>query len=387
MKKILSTFLIILFSGTLFCQTVQKSSLIKSEEPERLNHAGNYITGFFFGADLSVFQFLDPQTPLIPQYSLDIKGGYKLTPVWGARAIAGIGANKTTYNDTRFNISGNYIGCYYQADFCFDITEAFFASRENDYNMILFVGAGSRYSFGRGDKFYSNTYQVNTIWRYTTQQTYQTGIINSWYLDKDITFNVEVQAQIISKRWQGVDIEYTPQLVPSLKLGITYYFNNRDKFNSYTPILSEPSSGGQSTPSERDETIQRVHEYMNYRMFEDKSEKSVVEKSIDKVSVNIFFDLNKAVVKSQEKDKLRSIAQRIASHPENKIKILGFSDMMTGNSGYNLALSEKRAIEVASILVNEFGIPTEKITYYAKGDTEQPFTSNQLNRVCIVVAE
>lgn len=380
MKKLIGIFLLILLSTNIFCQTVPNSDFLRPEEPERLNKTGNYITGQFFGADLSIFQFLDPKAPVIPQYSLDIKGGYKLTSIWGARAIVGIGANRTAYSDTRFNISGNYVGCYYQGDICFDLTEALFSNRNNNYNMILFAGAGLHYSFGRGDKFYNSNYQVKTIWRYTTQQAYQAGIINSWYLNKDLSFNAEVQAKVISKRWQGVDTKYIPQIISSFKLGITYYFSNKKTDKTPLPELSDKIDF-----SEREETIRRSIEYITTKgSVYDDIEKPVNNK---KLSVNIFFDLNKAIIPDQEREKLNNIALFFASNPDTEIKILGFSDMMTGNHKYNLAISEKRAVGVAEILVNEFNIPAEKITYHAKGDSEQPFTINQLNRVCIIIVE
>jgi outer membrane protein OmpA-like peptidoglycan-associated protein len=68
------------------------------------------------------------------------------------------------------------------------------------------------------------------------------------------------------------------------------------------------------------------------------------------------------------------------------VKISGYADAQTGNQKINQALSEKRTAAIASKLTDA-GIDASRISTDALGDTTQPFSDNDSNRVCICVAE
>ena len=68
-----------------------------------------------------------------------------------------------------------------------------------------------------------------------------------------------------------------------------------------------------------------------------------------------------------------------------KVSICGYADKKTGNANINLRLSEKRAEAVAAAL-KEKGIAENRIEMNYKGDTEQPFSVNEENRVTICIA-
>ena len=65
---------------------------------------------------------------------------------------------------------------------------------------------------------------------------------------------------------------------------------------------------------------------------------------------------------------------------------MGYADEKTGSADYNMKLSEKRAREVARLLVDECGVPSELITIDFKGSSEQPYSKNAWNRVVIMKA-
>jgi outer membrane protein OmpA-like peptidoglycan-associated protein len=69
------------------------------------------------------------------------------------------------------------------------------------------------------------------------------------------------------------------------------------------------------------------------------------------------------------------------------VKITGYADKGTGNAKINASLGERRAQAVVDALVKEFGIPASRIKADSKGDTEQPFKEDILNRVSICIAE
>lgn len=109
---------------------------------------------------------------------------------------------------------------------------------------------------------------------------------------------------------------------------------------------------------------------------------TVVNSILDNV---VYFRLNSAVV---DKNQLISVFNTAEFVKANKtpIKVVGYADEKTGTSAYNMSLSEKRAKEVARILVDEYGVPSELITIDWKGSDEQPYAINAWNRVVIMKA-
>lgn len=65
--------------------------------------------------------------------------------------------------------------------------------------------------------------------------------------------------------------------------------------------------------------------------------------------------------------------------------VTGYADAGTGNAKINARLAQERAEKVAKILKG-YGIDESRITVESKGDTVQPFSENDRNRVVIAVA-
>ena len=74
------------------------------------------------------------------------------------------------------------------------------------------------------------------------------------------------------------------------------------------------------------------------------------------------------------------------NHADCKVTICGYADKQTGNANINMSLSKKRAEAVAAQL-KEKGIDSQRITVDYKGDTVQPFSTAEENRVTICIAE
>ena len=67
-----------------------------------------------------------------------------------------------------------------------------------------------------------------------------------------------------------------------------------------------------------------------------------------------------------------------------KIYIVGYADEQTGNPQINMSLSERRAEAVKNALINNYGVNPNDIVIDFKGDTVQPFATNEWNRVAII---
>lgn len=88
------------------------------------------------------------------------------------------------------------------------------------------------------------------------------------------------------------------------------------------------------------------------------------------------------MILASETAKIDSLVAFMKTHTETQVVITGYADVQTGNPRYNKVLSQRRAEQVA-VLLTVNGISRERITVFAKGDTEQPFPVMEQNRVAI----
>ena len=91
------------------------------------------------------------------------------------------------------------------------------------------------------------------------------------------------------------------------------------------------------------------------------------------VTQNIYFDVNSDVIRPNSYSILKEIAEGI-QNVTGTVSIIGHTDN-DGKDTDNLVLSQKRAASVKRALVNEFGIPAEKLTTDGKGES-QPLNKN-----------
>ncbi len=104
------------------------------------------------------------------------------------------------------------------------------------------------------------------------------------------------------------------------------------------------------------------------------TERSEVAKQLAdfSLSTDLLFAYNSSVLRDEALNRLDTIAQYLGEHPQYSIEVAGHADS-TGDSDYNLALSERRAAAVVGYLV-EAGTanPLESVGF---GET-QPAESN-----------
>ncbi len=92
------------------------------------------------------------------------------------------------------------------------------------------------------------------------------------------------------------------------------------------------------------------------------------------VRLNVEFEFNKAVVLAIYGDQLDAIAAAMKAHEDIDLVLEGHSDSR-GSDDYNMSLSDRRAKAVKAKLVDDYGIPAERIAAMGYGET-QPVASN-----------
>jgi outer membrane protein OmpA-like peptidoglycan-associated protein len=97
-----------------------------------------------------------------------------------------------------------------------------------------------------------------------------------------------------------------------------------------------------------------------------------VERQGDQLVLNmpgdVTFDLNSAVVKSQFRSALDSVASTLGEYPSTYIDIYGHTDS-TGSDSYNQGLSERRASSVADYLGSR-GVQRARLATMGYGESQ-----------------
>ena len=83
---------------------------------------------------------------------------------------------------------------------------------------------------------------------------------------------------------------------------------------------------------------------------------------------------------------IASLIEYMKKYPTATMNVTGYADVNTGNPGINRRLSEARANNVAEALKAK-GIAADRIIVDFKGDTVQPYSTPEENRVSICIAE
>jgi len=102
---------------------------------------------------------------------------------------------------------------------------------------------------------------------------------------------------------------------------------------------------------------------------------------------DVFFEINKWDIRETETGKIQEVAEFLKANPSAKVMITGYADVETGNPTINDRLARQRADVVVKAFIEQYEIDADRISYDSKGDREQPFEINEMNRVSIIIAE
>jgi OOP family OmpA-OmpF porin len=92
------------------------------------------------------------------------------------------------------------------------------------------------------------------------------------------------------------------------------------------------------------------------------------------VTLDIQFDTDKADIKPEYNDRLKEVADFMATYPDTTAVIEGHTDSV-GSAAYNLKLSKRRADSVRDYLIKNFNISPNRLAAEGFGE-EQPAASN-----------
>lgn len=302
-----------------------------------------------------------------------IYGGYQFTPLWGIRAgISGWqakGAWVSPHQEYKYKyLQGNI-------DATLDLGNLFAGYNERRiFQPYALIGIGLNGAFDNDEAVAMNTagYPLEYLWKENQLSVAgHAGLGANLRLSSKVFFNVEVNANLLSDKFNSKKAGNADWQFNALA-GLTFKFGKKAKatpaVTSYEPVATQPVPVVEETPAPVVE------------------QPAPIVKEKETLTENIFFLINSATIRATETEKIKKLIDFLRTHEETTISICGYADKNTGNATYNKLLSKKRAEAVANAL-NAEGIDKKRIAVDYKGDTVQPFSSLEQNRVSICVVE
>lgn len=299
--------------------------------------------------------------------------GYKFVPAFGARigvsgwqAKAGWVTPEQVYQYKY--LQGNL-------DLMADLSALFCGFNPNRvFNGYLFAGVGFNHAFDNDEAnaLDTRTYEMEYLWQGSKNSVAgRFGLGCDLRLNDRLAINVEGNANILSDKFNSkkagnCDWQFNVLVGLSIKLGKSY--------TKTAPVYYEPEPV--VAPEPKPEPIVEKEP-------EPKPEPVVV---VEPMKQNVFFALNSALLQDDQKSKIDEMIVYMKKYPNSKVSITGYADKETGNPKINMTLSEKRADIVAEALKAK-GIAADRIVTEHKGDTVQPYTVPEENRVSVCIVE
>ena len=314
-----------------------------------------------------------------PSAALDL--GYQFTPVFGLRGdLSGWQAKAylPAYSEGyKFNYGQLAL------DGTFDLRSLFSGYAERVFNPYALIGVGANLAFNNDEAndLASKMPKENYLWDgKKLSPDVRAGIGADFNITRSFALTAEVVTNILtdkfnSKHGDKSHMDYQTQGL----VGIKFFFG-RDKAAPVAAAAAPVAAAAatQPEPAPQPAPQPRPQPQPKPQVVEAPAKINVVE--------NIFFDINKSVIKDSEKGKIDNIVKVLKENPDTKITLVGHADKATGNTGINDRLSKERAAAVQNALVN-MGIASDRISSDYKGDTANPFSTPEENRVVICVVE
>ncbi len=94
-----------------------------------------------------------------------------------------------------------------------------------------------------------------------------------------------------------------------------------------------------------------------------------------RLELRVFFDNDKSIIKPQYRNEIAKVAEKMREYPNATAKIEGHASKTGPSARYNQRLSEARANAVKSMLSNEFGIASNRLSTIGYG-YDRPIAPN-----------
>lgn len=297
--------------------------------------------------------------------------GKYFTPYAGMRLQVGGWQGRAGWDWKDDNYSWNYAAVY--LDGLFNMTNIFCSYKENrGFNLYGIVGVGYNHGFKNSPNALASDNCVARI-----------GLQPSFRINEAWDFNVELNGNAASDAFNS---KYGSEndFYFNLMVGFTYKFKNRG-FELIRPYDEALVNSLNDEINQQRATIESLKANPKTIV---KTEKVFVTDTVSYFNTPVLFTIGKSAVDVNQEVYVYTVAQYLKENPNAKITITGYADAGTGSKAFNQKISEKRAKAVANELINKYSISSDRIKVIeGKGDSVQPYSTNNWNRVVICVAD
>lgn len=355
----------------------------------------------FLGAGVGVNTTLYKQNA--PAIYGNIQFGKYVTPVWGVRAVVGVGksnlveGNQSAYIDAAATqrYTANQLFGELSLDGILNISNIF-ADDLAKFDVYLFAGP------------VANLSKTGTKFQNAVAQNESTYIL----VEKNDDLKVRVGANV------GLGLAYN--ITPAFALGVEArtgltpsIFGDADAYRKASPTgrltlngvwtiggkngklaraVAAAAAAGYISP-EAAKAIADEAVAKNPKIVEKIVEKEVI-KYVDKLvksevpsSTAIFFAINKSTLEAKDKARVQLLAEAIINGDKDAVyEVGGYADKKTGSAKTNQRISEKRAQTVYDALIAA-GVPASKLEKKAYGGVDAMFFGNDILSRTVVIKQ
>ena len=263
-------------------------------------------------------------------------------------------------------------------EFMFDVVNYFAPYRENRvFHLVPFVGLGGHMKFySANDESGDKLGTENDI-----SGLLNGGLALKFRLGKRVDLNLEGQMMVSKNNFQGTLTAHNPADVTALvSAGLTFKLG-RVAFQPVTPmdydLVNDLNGQISSLRAQNAELSKRPVSCPEC------PEALAPAKAVSVIENVVAFRIGSAKIDKNQMINVYNSAEAAKANG-GKIYIVGYADEQTGTAQINMSLSERRAEAVKKALVDNYGVNPDNIVIDFKGDTVQPFATNEWNRVAII---
>ena len=317
-------------------------------------------------------------------YNVQATIGRQFTKLWGARLAVNAWQSKAgskydgvgyAWANKEYGWKWNYIAP--TIDATFNISNLISGVNPNRFFTFgAFAGLGANIAWGNGQAADANTAikaagalteePLAYLWDGTkTRLVLQAGLTGDIKINDQFAVTLEVSANTLNDKYNSKKAK-----------NWDWYFNALAGLK----INFGPTYSTKFIPAPEPE-IRYVE-----KIVEKIVEVPAAPVAVEPIRRDIFFLINKAVIRDTEASKVNDIVAYLNENKDAKVQVTGYADAGTGNDKINDRLAAQRADAVVKAL-KDAGIAADRITFDSKGARVQPFADNDSNRVSIVIAE
>jgi len=315
-------------------------------------------------------------------------------PYFGTRLQVMAGPPPTYYKDATGNVVTNntaMAGAFF--DFMFDVVNYYSKyNAKRVFHIVPYVGLGAGYKHHTttGGAF-ADVFDANKRVKDATTNDFgglvDAGIIFKFRLGRRVDLNLE--AQMVATKTGMIGTSWTKQgadLMAFATAGLGFNLG-KPEWDVLTPMdwgLVNDLNGQINNLRAENAELSKRPAYCPECPEVQPAQATTEVKTV--VSNVVYFRIASAKIDQNQYINIYNTA-KYALDNNSKIYIVGYADEGTGTSNGNMAISERRAKAVAKALVEKYGVSEDMIEVDFKGDTVQPYETNEWNRVVIMTAE